>query len=497
MHQRGRGSRRLGRGCIHVVPLLLLLTGTGPSPCAWAGTPDPYGVRQFADPEGKFYVVVAPTPDGEILGARQPGPRAEFVLAERSPKQPAVTSCVLRGELTKGTPRPHRGSRVLLRGTLPELPVDVLVSPTGEGFLAIDAWGAPGRRTVLVAVSSTSGILREATLTELFESDELSGFLTTDAGVSWYAGGWPHEDGGAGVVVGFGGTPLLVDLRTGRASRNVPIAVLLEALAPGDARRVFLAGEILLSRESGRALDRLTRIVADEGRSPSERTAAALVVEHGRPHSTVGDALWRRLLDPRHQVAPDVRRKVIEEAGVVLGRQAVACLLPYLQSAESAYFYHAQAALETVGPQAGPELTALIDDQSVSRDCKEAALWGIQTARIEAASAQVVALAERAMRTDPALARAAVATALTLDPSLSERFLGDEVDPGVIRHVAYHLTTHGRMTAVPELIRTLERTAVSDDLRLTLADALEFQTGERYGGNAAAWRAWLTRRGDR
>ena len=192
----------------------------------------PLADYRVVDPAGDYYVVWRRTDGPELYGEWGP---TEFTIARRAPGTPKVTPAQAQVANLAGQGgrfyRMLENPNVAVRpgdvrhgsGLFPRPPRVVLVSSSGLGFVALDAYGpnvpevAETRGEHAVVVVSLEGRVRHAkALGQLFTDDEIDAFASTGTVISWLRGGWIDQQHRGLVIVGGNDEIRVLDLVSGQ-----------------------------------------------------------------------------------------------------------------------------------------------------------------------------------------------------------------------------------------------------------------------------------------
>jgi hypothetical protein len=324
----------------------------------------PWRAFTALDSNGHFYASVA-----VVRG------KLTVTLAERKPGRTAVKPTASRIDVrVVGT---RKGDIDLGHCELDVPPADVLVSSTGMGAVAIDAW--PSNQTdfsgatknAMISISNNGVIQWRKNLEDLFGGEkvlftQLPQYNLARGRVDWYRSGWIDETSREVVIVGFGQDMVrVVSVDTGRVRRASPEDIcraVADALAAGDADKLDRALPLLAELGSNlrRARSLLSAVVADGKVSLANRLMAAL------PLAKAGDQRAVALFIRTVSTDADDRSNgyAIGHLQEVLGDNAVPLLRKAIQQNRGRLNADVRLALERFGEKAMPILINMLDDQS-------------------------------------------------------------------------------------------------------------------------------------
>lgn len=181
------------------------------------------------------------------------------------------------------------GGRTLAQGQLPQVPDQVSVLRSGQGFVAVDALGAWGLGDAVVLVNGEGVAWARLAMDDLYDRATVDRFWTPDGGsIAWRVDWWVDEGRDRVVFVPDApGQPVAVSLNDGLVENPSPELYVRRMESPGlwfGSRLRALELSVRSSPEPPSLMPALRRIVREQDAPLVLRLrAAAVLQQHGDP----------------------------------------------------------------------------------------------------------------------------------------------------------------------------------------------------------------------
>lgn len=467
-----------------LVPTFLLAVATAAAPDSWM----PYGKKRVPDPTGRFYVVLDDVNYG--IG----GVTFAFVAAK------AGTDPVTRQdtEAFKDPPKDfgvREGDTVLSTGKLTTAPLEVRVSSLGNGFAAMEEHGGVGGGDSFVWVTREGVVKHVRRMAELFTREEIEQFTHTVSSIWWFRAGWIDEEAREVVVVGNGGLVRAVSIDTGKVRKGGD-AEIRRGIALPDPDACVPALDLAIERKLTGLEEELRGLFANAKAPLGARLRAAVAL------AASGDRRGKDLVrataaKPRPaDVAKEDREYAVEHLADLLGDEAIPLLRAAMRGPADEAWHAAQQGFVRLGARAVPVLVEMLAEAKESNDYRGGAAYALGgIGSKDGVPALVAAVA------DPQgyVANAALNAAIGIAKEEIAKDLAEILDRKTTQdgRLASYFGEVKEPASVEPLVRALERHPEDDYPHDTIVEALTFQTGQSFGGDLAAWKAWLAKQGGR
>ncbi len=349
--------------------LLILLALAAPAQAdSWMAP----GPKLASSADGTTYVIVQPTKAWKDV---------RFQLVKRAEGRPARQPPYLVGRRTGEPDRidAEKGDKVLARGAVDFVPLEVRCLNGGRGFVLFETYANVGYHTVFQRHDAKGKVVWSKSLRDLFSAKQIKGFSHSVSSIWWYEGLWIDEAAGD-IVVGYKGEQgrgvLRVALKDGK-QREGSAKGLLQFVGIGSAE------------ERIRALDSAKKWkldgVLEAVQAAFAKTSTPLLARlHFAVHMhAAGDESGTDLMRASAQAgtAPDARAHAVRHLSMfVPAQEALPLLRDAMRAKDDMVWSASEEALRKLGARAVETLTAMILDEKASeryRAGAATALWNM------------------------------------------------------------------------------------------------------------------------